>query len=106
MRVWYPPKAHQHRDLKAIQIVAPDGHKFALDRVATVQVQTGQPEITRDNLKNMVAVTARIEGRDLGSTVAEVKKTLDASGCSIGGTYYELGGFMPSSRRLSRGWRW
>ena len=28
---------------------------------------TGQPEITRDNLKRMVAVTGRISGRSIGS---------------------------------------
>lgn len=40
----------------------------------------------------MVAVTARIEGWDLGGTVAEVKKMLDQSGLITGDAYYELGG--------------
>ena len=42
---------------------------------------TGQPEIQRDDLKRMVAVTGRISGRDLGSTVQEIKtKVLEKKG--------------------------
>ena len=40
----------------------------------------------------MVAVTARIEGRDLGGTVAEVNALLHRSNLFPAGTYYELGG--------------
>ena len=54
--------------LGQLQIRAPDGHLFPLNRVAEQVTVTGQPEISRDNLKRMVAVTARIDGRDLGST--------------------------------------
>jgi CzcA family heavy metal efflux pump len=104
VRVWIPAEERTNiADLKAIQIVAPDGHKFALGRVADFQMQTGQPEITRDNIKNMVAVTARIEGRDLGSTVAAVKKMLDASGLFTGGTYYELGGLYAEQQAAFKG---
>ena len=35
---------------------------------------TGQPEITRDNLKRMVAVTGRISGRDIGSVIAKLNR--------------------------------
>ena len=39
---------------------------------------TGQPEITRDDLKQMVAVTGRISGRDIGSVISQVKQVLIA----------------------------
>lgn len=104
VRVWIPADQRTSvDDLKKIQLVAPDGHKFALGRVADFGTQTGQPEITRDNIKNMVAVTARIEGRDLGSTVAEVQKKLAASGLFSGGTYYVLGGLYAEQQAAFRG---
>ena len=53
---------------------------------------TGQPEISRDNLKRMVAVTARIDGRDLGSTIADVQKALSDQNLLPTSVYYELGG--------------
>jgi len=76
--------------LGQLQIRAPDGHLFALDRVASRVTVTGQPEVSRDNLKRMVAVTARIDGRDLGSTIADVQKVLATAKLLPTGVYYEL----------------
>lgn len=79
-------------DLGNLPIRAPDGHVFPLRRVASVDVLTGQPEITRDNLKLMDGVTARIEGRDLGSTIADVQKVMSDTSLLPKGGYYTLGG--------------
>ena len=59
---------------------APDGHVFPLGRIATVETVTGQPEIGKENLKRMIAVTARIDQRDLGSVMADVKAMMGAPG--------------------------
>jgi multidrug efflux pump subunit AcrB len=79
-------------DLAAIPIGAPDGHIFPLSRIAALVADPGQPELGRDNLQPMIAVTARIEGRDLGSTVGDVKTVLDKPGLLGGGVTYQLGG--------------
>ncbi|MDB5956509.1 efflux RND transporter permease subunit [Ramlibacter sp.] len=93
VRVWVPPATRDSPTALAdVQLAAPDGHLFPLRRVATFSVATGQPEISRENLKQMVAVTARIEGRDLGSTVNDVKSALDQGKLLPKGAYYELGG--------------
>jgi CzcA family heavy metal efflux pump len=104
VRVWVPAGILRSvADMGNIPLVAPDGHRVALSRVAAVRILTGQPEITRDNLKTMVAVTARIEGRDLGSTVSDVKSTLDRSGLVSGSAYYELGGLYRQQQIAFRG---
>ena len=93
VRVWIPQRERATiNEVSALRIKAADGHLVALDRIARISLVTGQPEITRDNLKPMVAVTARIEGRDLGSTVAEVNGLLQRSTLFPSGTYFELGG--------------
>lgn len=89
--------------LGRLQIRAPDGHLFALSRVADRIAVSGQPEISRDNLKRMVAVTARIDGRDLGSTIADVRQALDASGLLPAGVYYELGGLYQQQQIAFKG---
>ncbi|HZZ10857.1 MAG TPA: efflux RND transporter permease subunit [Paraburkholderia sp.] len=89
--------------LGQLQIRAPDGHLFALNRVADQVVVTGQPEISRDNLKRMVAVTARIDGRDLGSTIADVQKTLRDKNLLPRGVYYELGGLYQQQQIAFKG---
>jgi CzcA family heavy metal efflux pump len=104
VRVWVPPTERATpNDIREFRLTAPDGHKVPLSRVASITLLTGQPEIKRDNLKPMTAVTARIEGRDLGSTAAEVKAVLDKSGLFTGGTYFELGGLYAQQQIAFRG---
>ena len=62
-----------------------------LGRIATLDIQVGQPQITRENLKTMVAVTGRISGRDLGFVMRDVKKTV-GSDVLPPGMYVEYGG--------------
>ncbi len=82
---------------------APDGHLFPLQRVATLTPVAGQPQIERDNLKRMVAVTARVSGRDLGSTIADVKRMLARPGLLDGGAYYTLGGLYQQQQIAFQG---
>jgi multidrug efflux pump subunit AcrB len=89
--------------LGQLRIRAPDGHLFALSRVADRIAVSGQPEISRDNLKRMVAVTARIDGRDLGSTIADVRQALGTSGLLPAGVYYELGGLYQQQQIAFKG---
>ncbi len=78
--------------LADLPIRAVDGHVFPLHRVARIVPVTGQPEISRDNLQPMIAVTGRIEGRGIGAAVADVQKVLSQPGMLAPGIRYELGG--------------
>jgi len=78
--------------LAALPIRAPDGHVLSLSRVATIVPVTGQPEISRDNLQPMIAVTGRIEGRGIGAAVGDVQAALAQPGMLAPGVRYELGG--------------
>jgi len=93
VRVWLPPEQRQYDDqLGGLPIRAPDGHVFALGRVAEVSPAPGQAEIERENLQQTVALTARLQGRSLGAAVADVKTLLDRPGTLPSGVHYELGG--------------
>lgn len=78
--------------LADLPIRAADGHLFPLRRVASLTPVSGQPEISRDNLQPMVAVTARIEGRGIGAAVNDVRTVLAQPGMLEAGVRYELGG--------------
>ncbi len=82
----------QQPDLAALPIRAPDGHLFPLSRVAQIVPVTGQPQLSRDNLEPMVAITGRIEGRGMGAAIADVKTALAKPGVLSPGVRYELGG--------------
>jgi multidrug efflux pump subunit AcrB len=78
--------------LADLPIRAPDGHLFPLKRIASVTTVAGQPEITRRDLRQTVAVTGRIEGRGLGAAVADVQAALATPGLIPLGAHYALGG--------------
>ncbi len=82
----------QDNELAMLPIRAPDGHIFPLDRVAELRPVSGQPQISRDNLQPMYAVTGRIEDRGIGAAVADVQRVLARSGMLAPGVHYELGG--------------
>jgi multidrug efflux pump subunit AcrB len=104
VRVWLPREARATiEDIANLPIAAADGHAVPLSRIASLSISTGEPEITRENLKMMVPVTARIEGRDMGSTVADVKRVVDASGLVNGTMYYELGGLYQQQQSAFAG---
>ncbi len=84
--------ALRESELSDLPIRAPDGHLFPLHRAAKLKLVRGQPEITRDNLQQMVAVTARIENRGYGAAIADVSRVLAEAGTLPGGTRSELGG--------------
>jgi multidrug efflux pump subunit AcrB len=93
VRVWIPEGERESaRSIGDLLLRAPDGHLFPLRRIASISVLTGQPQITRDDLKRMIAVTGRISGRDMGSVIREVRAVLDQQGLSAQGVYYTLGG--------------
>jgi multidrug efflux pump subunit AcrB len=104
VRVWVPESVRQKSgEIEEMWLHATDGHGFPLKRIASVQVQSGQPQITRDNLKPMVAVTARISGRDMGSAVRAVKEAVAAPGLLPADIYYQLGGLYKQQQIAFRG---
>src|SRR5437016_666804 len=104
VRVWIPRDARETmRNIDNLLLRAPDGHLFPLKRVATLTPLSGQPEIMRDDLKRMVAVTARISGRDLGSTVRDVKRALARANVIPNNVLYRLGGLYEQQQIAFRG---
>ncbi len=96
IRVRYP--AASRASLAAMSntlLNSASGKTATLGSLATVSELPGQTEIRRENLQRDVAVTARLEGRDLGSGIAAVQKAVARlhlpSGIRVayGGTYQE-----------------
>ena len=71
------------------------GHTATLGSLAAIRQLPPQNEIRRENLQRMVAVTGRLEGSDLGSAMAKVRRTVEGMHLppsvrvTYGGTYEE-----------------
>jgi len=73
-------------------IFSPDGSYRPLEYFARAELSKGFPDVTREDLKSNIVVTARLENRDLGSAMNEIKSTLAASLIIPPGYYLEYGG--------------
>jgi heavy metal efflux system protein len=69
-------KAYRDNEEKIGNILIPtmDGHKVPLKEIATIDFHTGPAFIYREGSSRYIAVGFSIEGRDLGSTIAEAQK--------------------------------
>lgn len=66
-------------NLKTSQLIGPGGQLLPVSLLANVILKTGESEIERENLQSLVPVTARLNGRDLGSVMSDIKKTISAN---------------------------
>jgi CzcA family heavy metal efflux pump len=77
IRVRYPEAYRSSTDqLRALLVTSPTGQTVPLSSITHPEVEEGQTEIHRENLRNLAAVTARLEKRDLGSAIAEIRSRL------------------------------
>src|SRR5260370_2148918 len=94
------PAAHR-ASLEAMRdtlLVSGSGHTATLGALSTVVETPGQTEIRRENLLREGAGTARLEGTNLGSGMAEVQKTV--SGLHLPANIrVEYGGTYPEQQR-------
>ena len=96
LRVRFP--AANRASLEAMRdtlLVGSTGHTATLGALSSVIESPGQTEVRRENLQRDVAVTARLEGRSLGSGMADVQKVVaglhipSSIRVEYGGTYAE-----------------
>ena len=63
--------------LAFLPVPLPNGDYIPLEEVATLDIAPGPAQISRENGKRRVVVTANVRGRDLGSFVTDVKSRID-----------------------------
>jgi CzcA family heavy metal efflux pump len=77
IRLVYPGSRNKSFDeLKDMKIFLPNGTLKALTDLATINLDSGSAQIERENLQTMGIVSARLENRDLGSTIKEIKSEI------------------------------
>ncbi len=96
-----PSRSDRVATLRNLPIRAPDGRVIALSQVVDVSREPGQLELRREDLRQDVAVTARLEGRDMGSAMAEIRSVLDRDTSMPPGTI-EYGGLYQQQQESFR----
>ena len=74
VRVRAPQQLRRRADLlAALPLRAPDGRATTLGAIARIGIQAGQRQLTREDLAPFIAVTGRLEGKDLGTGIRDVQ---------------------------------
>lgn len=93
VRLIYPNSTKRSlEDIKKLQIASPDGRLKPISELADVELSAGDAEIQRENLQSMGVVSARLENRDLGSTMKEIKSKIPKQIHLPQGYHVEYGG--------------
>ncbi|MBI1749668.1 MAG: efflux RND transporter permease subunit [Acidobacteria bacterium] len=99
IRVRYPAKFRTTvESLRGLLLTSPNGTTVPLSSIADVEIEQGQTEIHRENLRNLARVTARLDGRDLGSAMQEIRDRLYREVSIPPGTVIEFGGLYQIQR--------
>ena len=103
VRVIFPANVRTSLDnVKALQVRSSSGQLFRLDQVADIDIDKGQAEIERENLRQMIAVTGRLEGSDLGTAIRQIRDQLAKDVKLPPGMTVEFGGLYEEQQSSFR----
>ncbi|WP_316841747.1 efflux RND transporter permease subunit [Pedobacter gandavensis] len=79
-------------ELNQMNIFLDNGKTIPMKLLARVEIKTGEAEVERENLQPIGLVSARLDQRDLGSVMQDIKKEITAKIQLPNGAYMEYGG--------------
>lgn len=93
------------RSLERLPVPLPEGGYVPLNEVATLKLAPGPNQISRENGKRRLVVSANVRGRDLGGFVGEARDKIEGMVKLPPGYWLEYGGtfeqLQSASQRLS-----
>ncbi len=102
VRVRFPDQKRFDLDwIREFPLTSAAGEVVPLSTTSTIRLAQGETQLFREDLRQMVPVTARLEGRDLGSGVRDVETALRADPWPVGYSY-SIGGLFESQQASFR----
>jgi cobalt-zinc-cadmium resistance protein CzcA len=99
----YQPQFRDTKEsIEKIRLVAPTGERVSLAQLTKVNVKDGGSEIYREANSRYIAIKYSVRGRDLGSTVEEAIRKVNAQVKLPVGYTYDWAGEYESQKRSER----
>ena len=103
IRMIYPNSTtNSLENIKSQFVFLPDGKLTPLATLSSISLKEGVAEINRDNLKSVSIVTARLNNKDLGSAMKEIRKIIDSKIFLPQGYNIEYGGEYADQQKSFR----
>ncbi|MDQ3426268.1 MAG: efflux RND transporter permease subunit, partial [Gemmatimonadota bacterium] len=101
--VRFPPELRTDAEaIAGVVFDTPTGQKVPLSQLATVAVARGPNTISRENVQRKIVVQANVAGRDLGSTVADIRRVVAEQVTLPPGYHIVYGGQFESQEDATR----
>ena len=85
--------------IRNLMLQSPNGAWVRLGDVARVAIESGPPQIRRDDVQRRVVIQCNVEGRDMGGLVAELRERIDKEIDLPPGYTVVFGGQFENQRR-------
>lgn len=92
IRLIYKNNGKSLEDLRKLKVFLPDGQMIPLSGLISINAKKGEAEVQRENLRMVSVVSARLDNRDLGSVMEDVKMEVDRKVKLPPGYYIEYAG--------------
>lgn len=90
----------QDRDTIAdLRLQAPSGAWVRLGDVANVSIESGPPQVRRDDVQRRVVIQANVQGRDMGSVVSDIRQAISKNVDLPTGYSVDIGGQFENQQR-------
>ncbi len=89
-------------NIRQTQIHTPEGVLIPLESIAHIEYEKGINSVSHENGQRRIVVSANVQGRDLGSTVADIQKAVGEKVQPPQGYFIEYGGQFEAQKEASR----
>ncbi len=85
-----------------LRIQSPTGPWVRLGDVAQINIESGPPQVRRDDVQRRVVIQANVQGRDMGSVVNDIRQTIAEQVQLPAGYSVDIGGQFESQQRAQK----
>ena len=85
-----------------LRLQAPSGAWVRLGDVAEVSIASGPPQVRRDDVQRRVVIQANVQGRDMGSVVADIRQAIAEQVDLPTGYSIDIGGQFENQQRAQK----
>lgn len=97
------PEDRENLDnIRKTQIHTPEGTLIPLESIAHIEYEKGINSVSHENGQRRIVVSANVQGRDLGSTVADIQQAVSEKVRMPQGYFLQFGGQFEAQKEASR----
>jgi len=85
-----------------LRLQAPSGAWVRLGDVADISIESGPPQVRRDNVQRRVVIQANVQGRDMGNVVKDIQEAIKDKVDLPAGYSVEIGGQFENQQRAQQ----